>query len=128
VGLGVILGVLDQYYDWEPDRPIREIGWTKIRCPNPDHDDATASSSISLEEARVVCFACGFRKDALQIVMEEEEVSRDDAIAILTEFDPVSASTILPRPAPRVARRRVFGDGEGVEPRRNRAVRSRVFR
>jgi DNA primase len=64
-----------------------------IRCPCPEHDDATPSCVIHPQTDRFNCFGCGARGDVLELVMRVESVrSLSAAAGILDSRRPLVPS------------------------------------
>ena len=56
-------------------------GWQKIRCPF--HDDAHASGSVNLARNAFKCHACDAQGDVVSLVMQQEGLSKHDAVEFI---------------------------------------------
>lgn len=54
-------------------------GWRKAQCPSMHHDDKDPSASINLTSGVWVCHGCGRQGDALDLIMERDNVDFQDA-------------------------------------------------
>lgn len=54
------------------------VGRQSILCPF--HDDRHPSGSANWETGRFLCFACDYRGNALDLVMQKEGCDLDDAV------------------------------------------------
>lgn len=55
-------------------------GWRKNCCPSMHHEDKDPSASINLDAGHWVCHGCGARGDAIDIIMERENIGFSDAV------------------------------------------------
>lgn len=59
--------------------PENGLGWHRIRCPFPDHDDSQASAAVHNEYQMFVCHGCGRSGDAIKLLRNELGLSFKEA-------------------------------------------------
>lgn len=71
------------YLTYFPNSRISDRGTRYRQAQCGFHDDKTASLSIDTEKKRFNCFGCGKKGDCFNLVMETENVSFMESLAIL---------------------------------------------
>src|ERR1051326_4393592 len=110
----IVETLLHFFPDWPAPARIRPTGWTRCLCPNPDHPEARPSAAINLELNAVKCQACGFKGDAISIIMGQRKVGYREAVRYAEEVISAGGDQV-PRSTTRKRSRPVFG-GTGAAP------------
>ena len=58
--------------------PNKGFGWKKMKCCF--HDDSHASAQVNFEDEYFMCFACGVKGDAIDIIKYKEGVEYAEAV------------------------------------------------
>ena len=80
-------------YGWVLPQPRR--GWVNVKCG--EHDDSHASATLNADQCAVLCMACGFKGNAITIIMDKEKVNANDAHAIAARLSGTSDTDVPAR-------------------------------
>ena len=108
----LIVRVIRKYYpDWvAPTNHGSQ--WVSALCPF--HDESNPSGSVSYDLGGFVCFSCGYKADAIGIIMREEGMGYLEAVEVAKGLSPDGYDPVRGQPAGKSGRRSFGEQGPSV--------------
>lgn len=103
----MIVEILRHYFPkWQPPE---DTGREWVQCLCPSHEETRPSAAVSFQNDAVSCLACGFKGNAVSIVMRKEGIGYQAAIRRAAEIA-YRGNEEVPRKVRRKRSRAVFGE------------------